>query len=577
MSTDAKSCPKCQSLVFDHDAMCEKCLEPKPGDGWIAIPSWKDQWLGRILDNRYRIVQRLGSGVTSTVYRIVLEHLKREFAAKILTDKKVIDSPRWQREARVLGKLRNPHVVRIVEVIEERHSVILITEYVEGITIEEIVEGSPDGIPVHRALELVRQIANGIHEAHTRDIIHRDLKPANIIVQTLPAIGDFAKILDFGLAKNQAESSSETQGFVGTPDFASPEQIANEKLNARSDIYSLGGLLFYMLTGQPPFKEKSVMRVLQAHLWGEVPNLSDIRSEFENMTEVNNLIHLMMAKSSHDRPESAAEVCELIANVGLEGGSLSTESTSALGTPSEIIETPSMVSVTSVGDIVSAKRNSVRIFSTALNKEHVSEIQVPDGEVSALFGLADTIIFGTSNGRVMCMDREKQTFKTHFEDPRRSPINAIAANSHSVIIAASDSGRLYAALDGNDFRRIPNKLDVRCVAVALEAPLICAASDSEIVVYAVNDIGKWKETNRWRIADPRDVAISPDGDIVATLDFKGLSTLYDRKTGRLIQEFLCAKGVPVGIAFTMQSELIAVETNGENLTLMNVSFEAVSL
>ncbi len=552
-------------------------MEERPENGWTVVPRWKDAWLGRTLDNRYRILQRLGSGVTSTVYRVVLEHLKREFAAKILTDKKVIESPRWQREARALGKLRNPHVVRIVEVIEEKHSVILITEYVQGITIQEIVERSPAGIPAHRALELVRQIANGIHEAHSRNIIHRDLKPANVIVQTLPAIGDFAKILDFGLAKNQAETSSETQGFVGTPDFASPEQIANEKLNAQSDIYSLGGLLFYMLTGQPPFKETSVMRVLQAHLWGVVPKLNDIRPDLKNMDEVNNLIQLMMAKSPHDRPQSAAEVCELIANLGLDGGSLSTESTSVLGTPSEIIETPSLLSVTSVGDIVSAKQNAVRILSTTLNEESFDEVEIADGEISAIFALSRAVLFGTSNGRIMCMHRDSKTFITHFEDPRRSPINAVAANDKAVIIAASDSGRLYASLDGHDFRRIPNSLDVRCVAVAPDQPIICAASDTEISIYEVNELGKWKVTSTWRVSDPRDIAISPSGDVVAILDFKGLSTLYDRKTGRLIQEFLCAKGVPIGIAFTMHSELIAVETNGDNLTLMNVGFEAISL
>ncbi len=564
------------SLVFEDDELCKKCEQPKPDEGWINVPSWKDSWLGKRLDDRYIVVQQLGSGVTSAVYRIVLEHLNREFAAKILTDKKVIESPRWQREARSLAKLRNPHVVRIVEVIEEAHSVVLITEYIDGTTIEDIVERSQGGIPVNRALELVRQIANGIHEAHARDIIHRDLKPANIIVQTLPAIGDFAKILDFGLAKNQSENSSETQGFIGTPDFASPEQIANEPLSAKSDIYSLGGLLFYMLTGQAPFQEPSVMRVLQAHLWGVVPQLGDIRDDLKKLSEVNDLIQKMMAKSPHDRPESAAKVCEMIAHLHLEGEALGAEQTSILGTASEIIESPSLFSVTSSGEIISAKTNSFKIVSRSDDGEQTfTEVNIPSGEVSAIYGKSDSILVGTTDGKIIFMDRENQTFRTVFEDPRRSPIDGIAANPQKVVIASSDSGRLYASVDADDFRRIPNDLQVHCVAVAFEEPIICAASDGKVVVYEINNLGKWKVTKSWPIDKPHDIAISPDGESVAILDFSGGSSLYSRKTGQLLKAFSSDTGHPIGIAFSPDSDLISVDSNGENVTIVNVNSDTV--
>ncbi len=532
-------------------------------------------WLGRILDSRYEVVQNLGVGGAAEVYRVVLKDIQRDFAAKIFTNKAIIAAERWKREAASLGKLRNPHVVRLVEVIEEDEYVILITEYVEGKTIRELLRRFPEGLAIHRALEILRQIANGIHEAHLRGIIHRDLKPDNIIIQSLPGIGDFAKILDFGLVKLKHEKSSETIGFVGTAEFASPEQIANENLNVQTDIYALGGVLFYMLTGRAPFNEDSLMKTLQAQMAGDVPSLNAIREEFKNWPGLDQLISAMLSKSQFDRPESAAEVCELIAFLApIKEDEASTSTTSILGTGSEVVENPAFISITSEGEVVSCKDNELNFFSTTLQEDTLEDISFPEGDLSALFALSKCVLYGTSQGGVGCLNRIHREFKIMFEDPRRAKITAIAGNKQMVVVAASESGRLYASKDGKDFRRIDNAPDVEYVAVASHHALIGTASDRQICLYHLSEKGKWKKRNCFQSAKVRDLAISNLGDVVAVLDFNGTSTLYDAEDGQVMSEYWCNNGVPVGIAFNGNSDLVTVQQNGSELNLVLVGLDS---
>src|SRR5690606_3843806 len=123
------------------------------------------------------------------------------------------------------------------------------------------------------ALEIVRQVANGLHEAHCQGIVHRDLKPENVMIEQLPASGFFARVLDFGIA-HMAEGVRDTQGFRGTPLYASPEQcLEAANIDYRSDIYSLGCVFFHCLTGRPPFDYNVAVKVMDAHIEAPPPSV----------------------------------------------------------------------------------------------------------------------------------------------------------------------------------------------------------------------------------------------------------------------------------------------------------------
>ena len=148
------------------------------------------------------------------------------------------------------------------------------------------------------------QIANGLHEAHGLGLVHRDLKPANIMVETLPAGDDFAHVLDFGIVKTL--DSGNTAGFIGTPMFSSPEQVSGESVDARSDIYSLGLVMFFAVTGELPFDAPTVLGILQMQISDERPHARDVNPGCSE--EFDALLFELMARAPAHRPKSMAEV-----------------------------------------------------------------------------------------------------------------------------------------------------------------------------------------------------------------------------------------------------------------------------
>ena len=273
-----------------------------------------DPWLGRVIDGRYLLTQRIGQGASASVYRSESMAISRQFAIKIIHPPRGNQGPspeqiatRLEREIEALGRLRNPHIVRFYDVIElPLNHIGVVMDFVEGETLESLVLRG-DYLPVSRACTLLRQIANGVYEAHLAGMTHRDLKPENVMVEQLPAGDDFVHVLDFGIVQVEGEASM-TQGFIGTPLYASPEQAMGEEIDHRSDIYSLGAMFFFMLAGRPPFLGQNVMQVLRQHVEVTPPSISDLRSDMGVPDELELLIGRMLAKTVDQRPESLAEV-----------------------------------------------------------------------------------------------------------------------------------------------------------------------------------------------------------------------------------------------------------------------------
>ncbi|MEO5729826.1 MAG: serine/threonine-protein kinase, partial [Byssovorax sp.] len=246
-----------------------------------------DPFLGVTVADRFVITGRLGAGSMGTVYRARQEAVGRDVAVKILRADRALDAQakaRFSREARAMSLLTSPHTVTVFDFgeVPDPHGDELAVGSASLYLAMEMLEGESLGarlkrvsrVEVSEAVRIAREALLSLEEAHEKGIIHRDLKPDNLFLARGPG-GDKAevcKVLDFGIAKIQSEHASvdalETQAgtVFGTPRYMSPEQAQGRSLDARSDLYSLGVLLYQMLVGRPPFIDEDAVVVMARHI-----------------------------------------------------------------------------------------------------------------------------------------------------------------------------------------------------------------------------------------------------------------------------------------------------------------------
>ena len=209
-----------------------------------------------------RVLGEIGSGGMAVVYEAIQEPLNRRVAIKALKPSIAIDSQfaeRFEREAHFMASLQHENILHVIDFIKDGRSMFIIMEYVDGIDLYDLLERSPR-LPADIAAIITLQLARGLDYAHFRGIIHRDIKPANIMVSMQ---GD-VKLMDFGIARHEHFGDlTETGTGLGTPSYMSPEQILGDKLDFRSDIFSVGIVLYQMLTGRKPFVEDETRTVMQ--------------------------------------------------------------------------------------------------------------------------------------------------------------------------------------------------------------------------------------------------------------------------------------------------------------------------
>jgi eukaryotic-like serine/threonine-protein kinase len=233
---------------------------------------------GTVLSGRYRLDQKLGSGGMSTVYLARDETLERWVAAKVL-HREISDQPdqieRFRREARAVAQVSHPNVVAVIDAGEDGGRPYIVFEYVEGVTLKQRIEEA-GRLPLDEAAAYAIEVGRGLGAAHSRMLVHRDVKPQNVLIDPEGR----AKVTDFGIARSlESDGLTATGRVLGTTDYVSPEQAMGREVDARSDIYSLGVLLWEMLVGEPPFKAETLVGVAMKHVNDPMPDVQRRRRE----------------------------------------------------------------------------------------------------------------------------------------------------------------------------------------------------------------------------------------------------------------------------------------------------------
>lgn len=294
----------------------------------------------RIIGGRYEISQLIGRGGMAEVHIGTDTRLNRIVAIKILRQDLARDpvfQARFRREAQSAANLNHPSIVAVYDTGEETITAsdgaeikvpYIVMEYVEGHTVRELLtDGNP--VPLEEAVEIVSGVLDALEYAHHQNLVHRDIKPGNVMITTTGKI----KVMDFGIARALSDSQAtmtQTDAVVGTAQYLSPEQARGEQVDARSDLYSAGCLLFELLTGQPPFKGDSAVAVAFQHVSQLPPLPSSIAPDIPE--SLDRVVMKALAKDREDRyPDAAHMRADLQAS--LRGGNVAAPATSTWTAP----------------------------------------------------------------------------------------------------------------------------------------------------------------------------------------------------------------------------------------------------
>lgn len=280
--------------------------------------------VGVVLDERYRLDALLGEGGMGAVYRAHHLAMDRKVAVKLLKPHLTTDETalvRFAREARATMKVESDHAVKVLDFgITPHKDYYMVLEYLDGRTVQQELEVDGPFSPL-RTIHIARQSLRALGAAHAKGLVHRDVKPDNILLMRVGEDPDYAKVLDFGVAKllegENANQPAITQaGMVfGTPEFMSPEQATGQPLDGRSDLYALAATMFSMLTGCGMFKANAPIEWLTHHVRTPAPHLVDGLAALAPFTELDEFLQRCLSKSRDLRPRDAVDMIRLLDEV----------------------------------------------------------------------------------------------------------------------------------------------------------------------------------------------------------------------------------------------------------------------
>jgi eukaryotic-like serine/threonine-protein kinase len=303
-----RKCASCGAESPDDALQCERC------GGTITPRSQNDvrPLLGVTVGGKFVLREVIGAGAMGTVYRADQITLGRTVAVKILNANLARDDSmvkRFHQEARAASRLNHPNTISIIDFGQTAEGLLyLVMEFVRGRTMTEVIRQDYP-LPQARLVDIGCQVLAGLHEAHSQGVIHQDIKPDNVLVERLRTGGDLVKIADFGIARLRDDEPHQRDGapvICGTPEYMAPEQIRGQPVDARSDVYSAGVLLYEIVTGERPFSGGQ-NEVLRAHLTETPQRPSERRRELAIPAHLEAVVMRSLAKDPADRFESAAE------------------------------------------------------------------------------------------------------------------------------------------------------------------------------------------------------------------------------------------------------------------------------
>jgi serine/threonine-protein kinase len=303
-----KICPQCGTEYELDQRFC-----PKDGSTLKMQGGSTGDLLGQIIADRYHIIKKLGEGGMGTVY--LAEHVKmgRKSAVKVMNPGMVSDADaisRFNREAQNASRINHANVAAVYDFGETPDGLTyLAMEFIEGPALTKVIADA-GSLPPRRAADITRQASEALAVAHEMGIVHRDLKPDNIMLAKGREGVDIVKVVDFGIAKAAAEEGqkvTKTGMVVGTPEYMSPEQLSGDKLDGRSDTYSLALVAFNMLTGKLPFPADTAQESMIARLMDSPKQLSEMKPEVAWTAEVQAVMDRALARDVAERYQSAAD------------------------------------------------------------------------------------------------------------------------------------------------------------------------------------------------------------------------------------------------------------------------------
>jgi serine/threonine-protein kinase len=323
--TDPTNPSGTDTQVHAEEAYCSACNQsfpagtlrcPNDGARLIKLAAEHDTLIGRVLDERYEIRAPLGQGGMGTVYRGWQLSVDREVAIKVIHPKLSNDRSavkRFLREARLASRLSQPNIVNVYDFGQSGGVLYLVMELLRGHTLASEL-GKGRRLNAKRTVTIAAQLCDALEAAHAQGIVHRDLKPSNIVILDDPPGRDLIKVLDFGLAKSLVQDSgslvTNTDALLGTPLYMAPEQIEGRESDQRADLYSLGCMMYEMLTGRPPFVDTAVSAVLARHMSDQPASLPA-----HVPPKLIAVVMRLLEKKVEDRVQSAGEVRKVLDDV----------------------------------------------------------------------------------------------------------------------------------------------------------------------------------------------------------------------------------------------------------------------